>query len=72
MAEATDSVHLAKLRARMGMAVMVLARLKAIKAANSNSMRKVSSPNTCPCRRLRRQAKPTRRKQNARKPPYSE
>jgi hypothetical protein len=33
MAEATDSVHLAKLRARMGMAVMVLARLKAIKAA---------------------------------------
>jgi colicin import membrane protein len=33
MAEATDSVHLVKLRARMGMAVMVLARLKAIKAA---------------------------------------
>ena len=33
MAEANDSVHLTKLRTRLGMAVMVLARQRAIKAA---------------------------------------
>ena len=52
MAEATDSVHQAKVRASMGAAVMVLARQRAIKAVKRGLQARGLRPHHMPHREI--------------------